>query len=288
MQMAIILDFLKGSDDYIPIVRTIITIIVLIMAFNFILHFVKKALLKRVKSKRQISNVEVFSSVFKYIFLLVLIISAIFSYTGSFTGLGLTLGFISAALGWALQKPITGMAAWIMIVIKRPFVIGDRIIIGDVKGDVTDITLTHIYIGEIGGIVAGEESSGRIIMVPNSILFEQKIINYTHSRDEYILDQVVVPITFESNLGKATEIALESSKKLTKEFIEITKKDPYVRTFFQPNGINVHVRYYSPAKRLQEISSLMTKEIFDRIMKTKEVEFAYPHTEILYREKKMK
>ena len=282
--MVNIIESLQNLGFFIPILRTIITVIILLIAFNLILHFIKKGLLKRDKTKKQISNIEIFSRVLKYMFLLILILFAIFSYSGSWAGLGLGLGLFSAALGWALQKPITGIAAWIMIVVKRPFQIGDRIIIGQDKGDVVDITLTHIYIGEIGGIVAGEENSGRVIMVPNSILFEQKIINYTH-QDDYILDQVVVTVTYESNLNNAIKIALESAKKHTKEVINITKKEPYVRTFFQPSGINVHVRYFSPAKRLQEISSTVTKEISDRIMKTKGVEIAYPHTEIIYRKK---
>lgn len=276
---------LNGLARYVPLVRTIIIIVITFIIFNFILHYIKKNLLKRAKTKKQISNVEIFSKIFKYIFLLILIIFAIFSYAGSWTGLGLTVGLLSAALGWALQRPITGIAAWIMVVTRRPFVIGDRVIIGDVKGDVADITLTHIYLREIGGIVPSEESSGRIIMIPNSVLYEKNIINYT-LQDDYVLDQVIVTVTYESNLDKAIKIASESAKKYTKEFIEETKKEPYVRTFFQPSGIDVKVRYFSQATRLAEISSNITKEIFEGIMKTKDVEIAYPHTEVVFRKKK--
>ncbi|MCK4521832.1 MAG: mechanosensitive ion channel family protein, partial [Nanoarchaeota archaeon] len=201
------------------------------------------------------------------------------------TGLGVTVGLFTAALGWALQKPITGIAGWIMLVVKRPFDIGDRIIIGKVRGDVDDITLTHIYIKEIGGIVSGEENSGRIVMVPNSKLFEQDIINYT-LQDEYVLDQVAVTVTYECNLDRAIKIALEAAKKCARDFIKQTGKKPYALTYFEPNGINVRVRYFAPAKHLQEISSAITKEIFDNIRKTKSVEIAYPHTEVVFRKKK--
>lgn len=281
-------NFYKVIDEFrvfIPMVRTIITVIIVFVFFSLILSVVKKGLLKKAKRKRQISNIEIFSKVLKFVFLLMLIIFALSSYAGSWAGLGIGIGLFSAALGWALQKPITGIAAWIMVVTKRPFDIGDRVIIGKVRGDVADITLTHIYLKEIGGIVVGEENSGRIIMVPNSTLFEQNIINYTQ-QDEYILDQVTVTVTHESDLDKAMEIALKSAKKHTKDVIEKTKKDPYIRTYFQPNGINVHVRYYSPAKNIQEISSNVTKEIFDSIMKTKNVRIAYPHREILYSKNK--
>ncbi len=279
--------FINSLGNIIPILRAVITVVILFVVLNFIINFLRKKLLKRAKTKKQISNVEIFSKVLKYLLILILIIFAIFSYAGSWAGLGLGIGLFSAALGWALQKPITGIAAWIMIIAKRPFEIGDRVIIGNVRGDVADVTLTHIYLKEIGGIVPGEETSGRIIMIPNSILFEQNIINYT-SRDEYVLDQVVVAVTYESNLDKAVEIGLESAKKLTKEVRKKIKKEPYVRTYFQPSGINVHVRYFAPAKKLQEFSSEITKEMYNGIAKTKSVEIAYPHTEVILRRKKQK
>ena len=281
------LEFLQpinGLSQYIPLLRALITVAVVFLIFSLILGLIKKNLLKKVKRKKQISNIEIFSRVLKYLFFIILIILAFSSYYGSFTSFSIWIGLFSAALGWALQKPITGIAGWIMVVTKRPFEIGDRVIIGTVRGDVVDMTLTHIYLKEIGGLVAGEENSGRVILVPNSTLFEQNIINYTQ-QDEYILDQVVTLVTYESNLDKAIKIALESAKKHTKEFIAITKNDPYVRTFFNPSGINVHVRYYAPAKRVQEFSSAITKEIFDRIRKAKDVEIAYPHTEVLFRKK---
>ena len=267
---------------FIPMVRTIITVIIVFVFFSFILGVVKKGLLKKAKRKRQISNIEIFSKVLKFVFLVMLVIFALSSYAGSWAGLGIGIGLFSAALGWALQKPITGVAAWIMIVTKRPFHIGDRVIIGNVRGDVSDITLTHIYLREIGGIVAGEENSGRIIMVPNSILFEQNITNYTQ-HDEYILDQVTFTVTHDSNLDKAMEICKESMKKLTKDIIKETKKEPYIRTYFQSDGISVHARYYAPAKNIQEYSSNMTKNIFDKIRKTKGVKFAHPQRDIVVR-----
>jgi small-conductance mechanosensitive channel len=272
-------------EKFIPLGRTIITVIVTLIIFDIILNLSRKTLLKGIKTKKQRSNVKIFSKVLKYIFFILIVISAIFSYAGSWTGWGLTVGLFSAALGWALQKPITGIAAWIMIVSKRPFEIGDRIIIGNVRGDVVDITLTHIYIAEIGGLVAGEETSGRIIMVPNAIMFEQNITNYT-SKDEHILDQVAVNITFESNLEKAEKMILGAASKFTKEIIKKTNKKPYTRIYFKPNGVDLRVRYFAPAKQLQEISSNISKEIYIKIIKTKGINFAYPHNDVIISKKR--
>ena len=273
-------DIVGGLGAYLHIIRIVAIVIIVFAIFSILIAIVRKRLLDKVKTKKQRSNVEIFSKILRYTFFIFLIMFTLSTYTNAWAGLSLGIGLFSAALGWALQKPITGIAAWIMIVARRPFEIGDRIIVGNVSGDVADVTLTHIYLNEIGGIVSGQENSGRTIMVPNSIMFEQNIINYT-SKDEYILDQVVLNVTYESDLDKAMEIVLKAAKKHTEDFIRHTNQEPYVRTFFQPSGINVHVRYMADAKRLQEFSSIITKEIFDMTKKEKNVEIAYPHTKVI-------
>jgi len=268
-----------------PFIRTIVTVIAAIVIFNITVSLIKKALLKKAKSKRQISNIKIFSKVLTLIFAVVIGLLAIFSYAGSWSGLGLSLGLFSAALGWALQKPITGIAAWIMIVIRRPFEIGDRVIIGSVRGDVVNISLTHIYLKEIGGIVAGEENSGRIVLVPNAILFEQNIINYTLDND-YILGEVIATVTYESDLDEAIKIAEKAAEKVTKEIVEKFNRKPYTRTYFQASGINVNLRFLTESRRLQETTSDVTQEFFKQIKASKNVHIAYPHTEIVYKGKK--
>jgi len=89
-------------------------------------------------------------------------------------------------LGWSLQQPVTGIAAWLMIILKKPFKIGDRVVIAGVTGDVTGITLTHVILNQVGGSIGGEERSGRGILIPNAILFQHMIINYTLDQ-EYML-----------------------------------------------------------------------------------------------------
>jgi small-conductance mechanosensitive channel len=285
--MVSVIELFANIDKVTPLVRTLLVLIFSIVLFNFFIGLIKKAFLRRVKSKRQVSNVEIFSRVFKYFFFLIMVIFAFFSYVGSWTGFGLGIGLFSAALGWALQKPITGLAAWIMIITKRPFELGDRIIIGNVTGDLVDIGLTHIALSEVGGLVPSQENSGRVILIPNSVLFEQNIINYTAHHNEHVLDQVVVLIPFESNLDKAIKIAIESVKKCTKADSDFNNyQEPYIRTYFQPNGINVHVRYMVFAKKMQEVSSLITKEIYDRIQKERDVTIAYPHAEVIFKDRK--
>lgn len=170
-----------------------------------------------------------------------------------------------------------------MIIVKRPFEIGDRVTIGNIKGDVEDITLTHIHIKEIGGTIASEERSGRIILIPNAKLFEQDIINYTLT-DELILDQVKFTITFESDLKETEKIVLEATEEILSEYLSSFQK-PYVRFKFQESGMRVFVRYQTPASKREEVLSKITERIFEKIKNSNKIELAYPHQEVILKQK---
>ena len=279
-----IIEFLRELEILIPVIRTIITLAIVFTIFKFILRSIKKNLLKRAKTKKQISNVKIFYNVIQYAVILLLVVFGIFTFVGSWTGLGIGLGLMSAAVGFALQKPITGVAAWLLIITKRPFEIGDRVILGGVKGDVANVTLSHIYLNEIGGMVDSEETSGRLIMVPNAVVFEQNITNYT-SQDEFVLSQVPFAITYESSVDQAMKIALDAAKKVLKEFKDKVKEKPFARASFNESGIDIKLRFMVPANQLQKVKSDLTSLIYQGVNNTKGVEFAYPHRHIIMKKK---
>jgi small-conductance mechanosensitive channel len=284
------LAFLHGQTA--SLVPTIIPLVILLaiafLIYKLITAALRKTVMKRARTKKQKSNALMFLGVWRYTFTLIVVAAFIvFLVGGDLTGLGIWAGLMSAALGWALQRPITGLAGWVMVVIKKPFQIGDRVLIGTVKGDVTDINITHTHLREVGGTIASEEVSGRIVLIPNSKLFEQDIINYTLT-DDYILDEVSVAITYESNLDKAIAISKEAVKKVTKSFVQESPKKPFIRTFFAPSAVDVKARYYVRPNDRIKVSSDLTQEIFRGISKVKDVEIAYPHTEVVLRKKQYK
>ena len=219
-----------------------------------------------------------------------MIIIILFTYYGDFRELGFIAGLLSVALGLALQKPISCVVAWLILTTRRPFDIGDRVLISNIKGDIADITLMHIFLDEVGGTIEGEEKSGRIVMIPTSVIFEKEIVNYTH-QDEYILVEIVTSITYESNLKKAEDLILQSVEKIMKpywtNFPKKIEKKPHTRLQFRDSGIDVSVRYYTLVLNRNKIATDIRREIYNQIKKAKDVKFAYPHRELLIREKKV-
>jgi small-conductance mechanosensitive channel len=273
-------------DSFFDIIVTVLIALIVYWLFCRLIKILEKRLIVKAKNKKEKSDIEIFSRAIRYFFMFCLLIFIVLAHFGSLTGLGIFAGLMSAALGWGLQKPISGIAAWLMIVIKRPFEIGDRIIVGEIKGDISDITLTHIHLKEVGGTIPTEEKSGRTteevsgrtVLVPNARLFEEDIINYT-KKDNYILDEVCFPVTLESDIEEAKKILGESAQKIIKEYIKQPKI--YIRTYFQSSGVNVFVRYFTPTLERNEISSQITEEILKRVRKAKNIRFSYHHEETL-------
>jgi len=207
----------------------------------------------------------------------------VISMTGGLKLMGLSAGFFGMILGWSLQAPVTGIAAWLMIVLKRPFKIGDRVIIAGLMGDVTQITLTHVVLNQVGGTVGGEERSGRGILIPTAILFSQVIYNYTFDQ-KYVLDEVCVRVTFESDWELAKKIGLDAARVATPDIIAETKQQPYIRCEFIDAGMYMRIRYQTEPPRRQETSSNITEHILREFGKNSDkVKFCYPHSVVSYK-----
>jgi len=281
---------IEQLEPYSYLIYQVLTVIISVIIFILILKIVKKRLLKKVKSKKQITNVSVFIDLLKFLFIFFIIIIILFTYYGDFGDLGFIAGLFSVALGLALQKPISSVVAWLILTTRRPFDIGDRLLISNMKGDIIDIPLKHIILDEVGGTIEGEEKSGRTIMIPTSAIFEKEIINYTH-QDEYILVEIVTSITYESNLKKAENLILFAVEKIMKtywvNFPKKIEKQPHTRLQFRASGIDISVRYHTLTLNRNKIATDIRREIFNQIKKVNDVEFAYPHTEVLFREKKV-
>jgi small-conductance mechanosensitive channel len=172
-----------------------------------------------------------------------------------------------------------------MVVLKRPFRIGDRISVAGVTGDVIDIQLNHILLNQVGGTVQGEERSGRGIFVPNAMLFGEEIINYNYfgkqeaaaSPSRFMLDEVVVRVTFGSDYEFARQLCVEAARQAAGELVGETDADPFTRAEFSPWCVLLRVRYKTiPAKR-QEVSARVTKRIWELFGEHRDrVQFAIP------------
>ena len=204
---------------------------------------------------------------------------------------GAFLGLLTAGLAIALKDPLTNIAGWIFILVRQPFKLGDRVQIGNQAGDVIDIRLFQFTLLEIGNWVNADQSTGRIIHIPNGTVFTQPQSNYSTGFN-YIWNEMSVLLTFESRWEEAKSIlqriiskhAEELSTDAEKKIIEASKKymifyqylTPIVYTSLRDSGVLLTMRYICEPRKRRSTEHLIWEDILKEFALHKDIEFAYP------------
>jgi len=208
-----------------------------------------------------------------------------------FRSIGTFLGLLTAGIAIALKDPLTNMAGWLFILARKPFKIGDRIEIDKLAGDVIDIHIFRFTILELGNWVNADQTTGRIIHIPNGKIFTQPVANY-HAGFNYIWNEIPVLITFESNWQKAKKILLdivnEKAEKLTdvmqKEIKEASRKfmihynilTPTVYTTVKDCGVMLTIRYLCQPRTRRGSEEKIWEKILMEFAGCTDIDFAYP------------
>ena len=253
-------------------------LLVLWVVYTISRRWLRKYLERRQQAAR---SAQMLLLAWKYGFLLLGVLLVLGGLAGNIAAIGLSTAFVGMVLGWSLQRPVTGIAAWLAVMINRPFRIGDRVIIAGIRGDVVDINLMYTVLGEVGGTIGGEESSGRGVLIPNATLFDQIVYNYA-MESEYILDEVPVRVTYESDWEKAEQLLLQAAREVTQEIIAKTAQEPFIRSEFMDVGILMRLRYQALAVDRQRISSDIVRRVYQLFAEHPEVHFCYPRSEVYY------
>ncbi len=221
--------------------------------------------------------------------LLILLIGWIWSDT--FQSIGTLLGLVAAALVLAVRDLIANVAGWVFIHSRRLFGVGDRIEISSHTGDVIDIRLFEFTLLEVGNWVHADQSTGRIIHVPNGKVLTDPLINYTKDFN-FIWNELSVIITFESNWQKAKSIlssiaggvladtsteAREQLKKAAERYMIFFRNlTPIVYTRVQENGVELTIRHLTHPRERRTTEHHLWEEILLRFSEHDDISLAYP------------
>jgi small-conductance mechanosensitive channel len=133
-------------------------------------------------------------------------------WLGSGSSFTVAMGILGAGIAFASQEVIGSFAGYLNIVTGNLFRIGDRVRIGTVLGDVLDISILRTTVMEIAEWVKADQYTGRIVSIANRVVFSDPVYNYTQHWP-YIWDEITIPITYESDWQRASELILENGRK---------------------------------------------------------------------------
>jgi small-conductance mechanosensitive channel len=197
------------------------------------------------------------------------------------------LGLIGAGVAFALQRVITAVAGYFVILRGKTFNVGDRIVMGGVRGDVIDLSFMQTRIMEMGQShkeqgdapsmwVRSRQFTGRIVTVTNDKVFDEPVYNYTREFP-YIWDEINLPIRYQDDRASAEQILLEAArrhavtqdrigeqevKRIHDSFgIDMGEIDP--KTFWRitDNWLEVTVRFLAPDHGVRTIKDAMSRDI---------------------------
>lgn len=201
------------------------------------------------------------------------------------------IGLAGAGIAIALREPLVNLAGWAFILWRRPFQVGDRVEVGSHAGDVIDLRIFQFSLLEIGNWVHADQSTGRIIHIPNGKVFTETVANYTRGF-EYIWNEVPVMVTFESNWRKAKEIlteiaerhgatlsqrAAEQIRSVSRRFmIFYTALGPIVYTTVVDSGVLLTIRYMCDPRQRRTTEQAVWEDILQAFASHNDIDFAYP------------
>jgi small-conductance mechanosensitive channel len=268
----------------ITFVQFLLTILAIYLLGILIISFINRRV-RNLHKRHTARKVTLYSTV-----LIILCLSVLF-WVESVESLTVMISIIGAGLVVALQEVILCFAGWLLIIFKRPFTVGDRIEIGSVKGDVIDVRMFQIALLEVGNWVESEQSTGRVVHIPNSNVFRERVFNYTKGF-QCIWNEIKVTVTFESNWEKAKEIILKhanpeidklgtkvqaSIDRMAQQYmIHYEKFTPIVYVNIADYGIELNLRYLTEVRKRRMTEDRISRAILEDFAKERDVQFAYP------------
>ncbi|HHE54211.1 MAG TPA: mechanosensitive ion channel family protein [Caldithrix abyssi] len=253
---------------------SIILFFLMIVLFYLFSKIFNRFLLKRVLNKFGVEPGLQFTlmRVSHYLLIITGIIIA-FQFIGiDLSGLAIILGLLSVGIGFGLQNITSNFVAGLILLFERPIQIGDRVMIGDLEGDVTDINIRSTTIRTLNNVS---------IIVPNSEFISNKVVNWSHG-DTKVRIEVNVGVAYSSDL----DLVLKTLKEIALEHPKVLKR-PEPQVIFESFGdsawnLNLRVWLPDPHKHHQIKSELNCAIV--RKFRERNIEIPFPQQDVYVKE----
>jgi small-conductance mechanosensitive channel len=224
------------------------------------------------------------------------VVVVLFIWLDSASNLTVAMGILGAGVAFASQEVIGSFAGYVNVVTGSLYRIGDRVRIGEVMGDVLDISILRTTVMEIGEWVQADQYTGRIVTVANRVVFSAPVFNYTqHWR--YLWDEIMVPVTYGSDWRRAGEIMLAHGREYTAhlqaqaqaELEELARRYPLYAQTVEPtlyvvmtdNWIEMTLRYVVEAQERRQVKGQLHHELLQHFESEADITVASATFEIV-------
>lgn len=260
-----------------PTVQKLFAIAIGAFIIFTIISVIKKIIPRYVKETTNRYRTRKFVNYFGY-FLLIMLLMVV--YSSQLSGLTVFLGVAGAGIAFALQEVIASIAGFIVVNFSNFYNVGDRVMLGGIKGDVVDIGMLRTSLMEIGDWVNGDLYNGKIVRVSNSFIFKEPVYNYSGDFP-FLWDEMTIPIKThcdhqyakEKFMGILNEVVGDYSKKSEVAWQKMTEKlmvenaqvAPMITMVFDENWITFTLRYVVDFKKRRGTKDKIFTQILEAI-----------------------
>jgi small-conductance mechanosensitive channel len=198
----------------------------------------------------------------------------------------------AAGLAIALGEVIRNLAGGVYVALRHPLRVGDRVEIAEYAGDVVSTGPIAFHLLEIRNWVEADQSTGRILHVPNNLLFTHPLANFGAAMS-WIWHEVAVPLTFESDWRRAKELLLEIAERHAPDVdpadvaerlreasrhyvITYTRFSPAVYVDADERGVRLTARLLCDVRRRLAVSDAIWSDVLVAYADEPGITFAYP------------
>ncbi|WP_158860585.1 mechanosensitive ion channel family protein [Lunatibacter salilacus] len=277
-------DYLPIPANYIPTVQRVVLAVMFVSLVLTANRLLKKIVNRKVGNETTVFNFNRITDLFAGILVFFIVLSLLFA---NWYAAMVSFGIVSLILGLALQNPLTSFFGWIYLLIRKPYDVGDRIRIGNVYGDVINVSYIDTTLWEFNGdYLSGDHPSGRIIRFANSKVFNEYIYNYSwplfpfiwnelnfylsHGSDFKFVTDTVQRIA-EREIGKAMVRRVARFKKILAETpvdaLDVNEYPAVILRAHSNTWIEVTLRYLVEPKKSGQVRGKLVEVIMAELKK---------------------
>lgn len=258
-----------------------------------IVVYVATRLIRRVirENIEDINRRHIFQKYTAYVAAFLLLVAGVALFADSLQGFGTILALLLAGIAVALQDVLKSVVGWIYVSGRSGIEVGSRVEVAGVLGDVVDIGVLKTTLLEVGEMVYGRQSSGRLVTIPNYLLLSSNV-HFQGSANPWAWQEVRVTITFESDWKRAEEVLREIGDEIHAElapqldegFRRLEQRyafkygtlTPIVYLTISGTGVELTLRFLTAVRRYRGTVDRISRRILAVFASEPNIELAHP------------
>jgi small-conductance mechanosensitive channel len=270
------------------LLRTILVFALLAILLYGVVWLVRKQVVSQIED---INRRHIVRKWIGYVYFALLIPLAISLFAGALIGLGAFLAVLLAGLAVALQDILKSIVGWLYLSARSDVQVGSRMEVDGVRGDVIDIGVLKTTLLEVGNLVFGQQSTGRLVTIPNWRMLTSPVF-ISAADNLFVWQEIKVVVTFESDWERAEEILREIATEMYQEIAPELRRSyrslerryafkhgadtPIVYVTMEDHGVALVLRYMTHVRRKRGGVDRVSRHVLEAFEKEPSVDLAYP------------